>query len=595
MQLDLGSLRALYKSGAARPSEVIASVYDRMAAQTESPIWISVAPRERVLAKARKLEQAPLAAALPLYGVPFAVQDNIDVAGIPTTAGCPAYTHSPARSAAVVQLLTEAGAIAIGKTNMDQFGAGLAGTQSPYGACSSVFGKGHISGGSSSGSAVAVATGIVSFALGMDTAGSGLVPAAFNNLVGLKPTRGVLSTRGLVPACRTLDCVSIFATNCNDAHTVWTEARGFDPDDSYSRAPRPGQDAAPWVGGPFSFGVPASGQLEFFGDDAAAELYANAVAALEHLGGHRVEIDFSVFRAASELLSIGPWMAERYAALRGFFDAHAPEVHPLVRENLEQARRYSAADYFEAEYRLRDLRRHAEAQWDNIDVLLLPTAGTIYTHEEAAADAKRINTNLGYYTNFINLLDLAAVAVPAGFRPNGLPVGVSFIGPAFSEEALLALADRFHRAQPATPGAPLEPWESAPGCVSLAVVGAHLAGKPLNRQLAERGGRLVRVCRTGPEYRLYELEGAIPPKLGLVRDTGFRGPGIEVEVWAVPEDQFGSVAAELPSPLAVGNAVLEDGARVKCFTCEPLAIARATEITQFGGWRGYLSQSALTR
>ena len=323
MQLDLGSLRALYKSGAARPSEVIAAVYDRMPAHADAAIWISVAPREKALAKARKLEQAPLAAALPLYGVPFAVQDNIDLAGVPTTAGNPAFAHSPARSAAVVQTLTEAGAIAVGKTNVDQFAAGLAGTPSPLGSCSSVLGV------SSSGAALAVARGLASFALCADAAGAGLLPAASHGLVGLKPTRGALSTRGVVPACRSLDCVCILATNCNDAHTVWMEARGFDPEDCYSRAPRPGEDAAPWVGGPFSFGVPAAAQLEFFGDTAAAELYTGAASALENLGGHRVEIDFSTFHAASELLASGPWMAERDAALRSFVDSHAAEIDPL--------------------------------------------------------------------------------------------------------------------------------------------------------------------------------------------------------------------------------------------------------------------------
>jgi allophanate hydrolase len=589
MQLDLASLRSLYRTGAATPSDVVASVYDRIAARPDSRVWISLLPREKALAKARKLEQSPMADARPLYGVPFAVKDNIDLANIPTTAGCPAYSYSPARSAAVVQSLVDAGAIPIGKTNMDQFATGLVGTRSPYGACSSVFDPQYISGGSSSGSAVAVASGMVSFSLGTDTAGSGRVPAAFNNLIGLKPTRGLLSTRGVVPACRSLDCVSIFAHNCGDAHTAWMAARGFDPEDSYSRAPRPGDGAAPWAQGSFTFGVPSLDRLEFFGDDEAAALFAGALSRLERIGGHRVEIDFSILRAAAELHYSGPWVAERYAAIRPFIEAHADQMNPVVRGIIEGARRYSAADCFDAEYRLRDLRRSAETQWENMDVLLLPTTGTIFTHDQVAAEPVKRNTDLGFYTNFVNLFDLAAVAVPAGFRPNGLPFGVSLIGPPFSDEALLALADRFHR-----PSASLE-LDGPPGCVAVAVVGSHLSGQPLNWQITDRGGRLIRTCRTAPGYRLYALDGTIPPKPGLVRDSSFAGLGIEVEIWAVPENQFGGFVSGVPAPLGIGNAVLDDGSSVKCFICEPYAVQDAMEITRFGGWRGFLSQSLLTK
>jgi allophanate hydrolase len=582
MQLDLASLRSLYKSGQATPSDVVASVYDAIAANPD-PIFISLMPREKALAKARKLEQSPMADVRPLYGVPFAIKDNIDVACLPTTAGCPAYAYTPARSATVVQQLVDAGAIPIGKTNLDQFATGLVGTRSPYGACSSVFDQRYISGGSSSGSAVAVAAGLVSFSLGTDTAGSGRVPAAFNDLVGLKPTRGLLSARGVVPACRSLDCVSIFARTASDAHTVWSAARGFDPEDSYSREPRPGDDAAPWSGGPFSFGVPSAGQLEFFGDDEAEPLYDAAVARLEAAGGHKIEIDFSIFRRAADLLYAGPWVAERYAAIRAFIEKHAGDMNPVVRGIIEGARKYSAADCFDAEYRLRDLRRAADTQWENIDVLLLPTTGTIYTHDQIAADPVALNTNLGYYTNFVNLLDLAAVAIPAGFRSNGLPFGVSLIGPAFTDEALLALAGASEAAQ--TP----------PGCVAVAVVGAHLTGQPLNWQITDRGGRLIGACRTAPGYRLYALDGTIPPKPGLVHAPGFDGPGIEVEVWAIPENQFGGFVAAIPAPLGIGSVTLEDGASVKCFICEPYAVDSAIEITKFGGWRGFLSQAVSAR
>jgi len=593
--LHLGGLREAYRAGIARPSDVVAQVYDAIAQGPAEPVWIALAPREKSLARARELERDALAPAKPLYGVPFAIKDNIDLASLPTTAGCPEYAYQPAGSATVVQALLDAGAIPIGKTNLDQFATGLVGTRSPHGACSSVFDKRYISGGSSSGSAVAVARGWASFALGTDTAGSGRVPAAFNGLIGLKPTRGLLSTLGVVPACRTLDCVSILAHTCHDAHTVWQAARGFDALDPYSRAPGPGQDAAPWLGGEFRFGVPAADQLEFFGDEEAATLYRQAVRTAEAIGGLKVEIDFSLFRAAAELLYSGPWVAERLAALEPFVEAHAASMNPVVREIISGARRFSAVEAFQAEYRLRELRRSTEAEWEKMDLLLAPTTGTIYTLEAVAADPFRLNSNLGYYTNFVNLLDLAAVAVPAGRRPNGLPFGVSLIGPAFSDEALLAVADRFHRAQAAPPGPPIELEIMPPGSIALAVVGAHLSGEPLNWQLTSRGARLMRRCRTARGYRLYKLDGKIPPKPGLVRDPDFAGPGVEVEVWALPEDRFGGLAAAVPPPLGIGSAELEDGQTVKCFICEPYAVAGAAEITRFGGWRNYMAHTAPVR
>jgi allophanate hydrolase len=536
------------------------------------PVWISMVPREL----------RPTAVDGPLAGMTFAIKDNIDLAGVPTTAGCPAFAYQPERSAFVVERLIKAGAIPIGKTNLDQFATGLVGTRTPYGACSSVFDERYISGGSSSGSAIAVAQGLVDFSLGTDTAGSGRVPAAFNNLVGLKPTRGLLSTTGVVPACRSLDCVSIFAKDCDVARRVWNVARGFDPGDPFSRVTGPGQDAAPWLGGAFRFGVPSEEYLEFFGDDEAAALYRKAVADLVGLGGERVEIDYSIFREAGALLYSGPWVAERLAVIRGFMETHADEMNPVVREIISGARRYSAVDAFEAEYELRELRRRSDGEWLKMDVMVLPTAGTIYTHEAVAAEPFKLNANLGYYTNFVNLLDLAAVAAPAGFRTNGLPFGVSFIGPAFSDDALLSLADSYHRnVAPSTP----------PGCVAVAVVGAHLSGQPLNWQLTSRGARLMKTCRTAPGYRLYALDGTVPPKPGLVRDLEFAGEGIEVEVWAVPEDRFGGFVAAVPAPLGIGSATLDSGEVVKCFICEGYAIEKATEITSFGGWRNYLRGS----
>jgi allophanate hydrolase len=592
MKLDLSSLRVLCSSGQARPSDIIETVYDRIAATGSlQPVWISLVPRESALAHARELESDPAAKARPLYGIPFAIKDNIDLSGLLTTAGCPAYTYSPQRSATAVERLIGAGAIPIGKTNLDQFATGLVGTRSPHGACSSVFDERYISGGSSSGSAVAVALQFVSFSLGTDTAGSGRVPAAFNNLVGLKPSRGVISMSGVVPACRTLDCVSIFANTCHDAHAVWREAKGFDSLDPYSRAPRAGEDAAPWANGRFRFGVPSPDRREFFGDDQAQVLYDRAIADVEKIGGEKVEIDFSAFHAAADLLYGGPWVAERLSAIKQFAESSADQMDPVVRGIIVGAKKYSAVDAFEAEYCLRELRRATEREWQRMDVLLLPTTGTTYTHEEIAGDPVRLNTNLGYYTNFVNLLDLAAVAVPAGFRPNGLPFGISFIGPAFSDEALLALADRYHRVHADVLGPAVDLGPCPPGCTAVAVVGAHLSGQPLNWQLTERGARLLKTTRTAPGYRLYALQGTQPPKPGLVRDDGFEGPGIDVEIWAVPEHQFGGFVALVVPPLTIGSVALDGGETVKGFLSEPYAITNALEITRFGGWRSYLAAS----
>jgi len=572
-------------------SATIADLYDRLQGEPLHPVWISLLPREAVLDRAREIEIHP---DLTLAGKTFAVKDNFDVEGVPTTAGCPAYAFTPSATATVVRRLQEAGALLVGKTNMDQFATGLVGTRSPFGACSSVFNERYISGGSSSGSAVAVAKNLVTFSLGTDTAGSGRVPAAFNGLIGLKPTRGLLSTHGVVPACRTLDCVSIFARTCREAHEVWQVARGPDPADPYSRVARPGDDAAPWINGKFRFGVPSPDQLQFFGDDEAAQLCQAAIKKMQQIGGEKVEIDFSVFRRAADLLYGGPWVAERLAAIKTFFRDHADEVEPVVRSIIGGAQKYTAVDTFEADYQLHRLQSEAVKEWARMDVLLLPTTGTIYTHEQIASDPIKLNTNLGYYTNFVNLMDLAAVAAPAGFRSNGLPFGISLIGPAFTDEALLALADRYLALDtaPVAADAFVRPLlKDPPGCILLAVVGAHLSGQPLNVQLTQRGARLQKTCRTADGYRLYALTGTTPAKPGLIRDDAFQGLGIEVEVWAVPEHQFGGFVAAVPPPLAIGTVQLQGGESVKSFLCEPYAIAAASEITHFGGWRAYLASS----
>ena len=590
--LDLRSLGERLRAGRLRPRELVAGLLGRIAARGDDKVWIHFAPREALEAQAEALERRG-PEGLALYGIPFAVKDNIDVAGMPTTAACPAFAYTPPESAPVVQALVDAGAIVVGKTNLDQFATGLVGTRSPYGACANTFDPRYVSGGSSSGSAVAVAAGLVSFALGTDTAGSGRVPAAFNNIVGLKPTRGLLSTRGVVPACRSLDCVSIFGLTTEDSRAVLTVARGFDARDPFSRRGR----ARPL---PASFtdcriGVPRRNQLEFFGNRDDERLFGAAVAELERLGARRVEIDFAPFLETARLLYGGPWVAERYLAIREFFDRHPGAVFPVTREIIGGAAKFAAADAFAAQYRLQELRRAVEPVWEAIDVLVTPTAGTIYTIEEVNADPIRLNTNLGTYTNFMNLLDLAAIAVPAGFQGNGLPFGVTLAAPAFSDEGLCTLGGAIHQRLVQRMGATAARLPEAGGAeagamtgfVKLAVCGAHMSGLPLNHQLVERGGRLVDTCRTAPRYRLYALSGFSPPRPGMVRaDSG--GHAIEVEVWAVPTENVGSFVDGIPPPLGIGTVELERGELVRGFVCEAYAVAGAEDVSRLGGWRAYV-------
>jgi allophanate hydrolase len=595
-KMNITTLTQAYKSKSTTPAQVIADIYAEIRLRGKSPVWIELVPEEENIASAKKLEAIDDPAALPLYGIPFAVKDNFDVAGLPTTAACPAFVYVAETTAEVVERLLKAGAILIGKTNMDQFATGLVGTRTPYGICSSVFDPEYISGGSSSGSAVAVAQGLISFSLGTDTAGSGRVPAAFNQLVGLKPTRGLVSTHGLLPACRTLDCVSVFAETCLDASIVLKVIRGFDSKGPYSRESKPGEGAAPWAASKVRFAVPNEDTLEFFGDEAAKASYQNAIETVASIG-EIARFDYRPFHAAASLLYNGPWVAERLAAIQSFASSHLEQMDPVVGKIVSGASRFTAVDSFQAAYKLEEIRRVTDQIFDQADVLLLPTTPTTYKIAEVQASPIELNSNLGYYTNFVNLLDLAAVAVPAGLKANGLPFGVSIIGRAFTDDALLQIGDHLHRVLATKIGgtdrlladtAAIQPNAQPPGCILMAVVGAHLTGQPLNWQLTTRKARLVRIIRTHHDYRLFVLPNSTPAKPGLVYEPGVHGPGIELEIWAMPEDTVGTFLNGIPAPLSLGTILLEDGSRVKGFLCEPAGIVGAQEITHLGGWRPYM-------
>ncbi|HYQ17211.1 MAG TPA: allophanate hydrolase [Polyangiaceae bacterium] len=568
-------LVSAYKSGTKNPADELVACLEKIEADGERPVWISRFSQAQVLSQ---LEAADRNA--PLYGVPFGVKDNIDVAGLPTTAACPDFSYAPSRHASVVERLTKAGAIVIGKTNLDQFATGLVGTRSPYGICSSVFDSRYVSGGSSSGSAVAVAKGQVAFSLGTDTAGSGRVPAAFNALIGLKPTRGLLSTRGVVPACRSLDCVSLFTRSIADAQLLFELSAGFDAEEPFSR-PR---TAVNGLGdAPLRLAVPRDEDLEFFGDTESAELFTAAIERARGLGAQIARVDLTPFREAAALLYAGPWVAERLLTVVELLERKPEAIHPVVRGIVEGGRRYGADATFRALYRLGELRVRAASILAEVDALLLPTAPTHYTIQEVLENPLELNSRLGTYTNFVNLLDLSALAVPAGSKRSGLPFGVTFMAPAFHDARLLELGRRFTAEATASD-------EPARGCVWLAVAGAHLAGQPLNHELTSLGARRVRTTKTAAEYRLFALD-TVPPKPGLVHAPGEPAHSIEVEVWELTNEAFGAFAARVPAPMTIGMTVLADGSRIKGFSCEPHALHGAREISQFGGWRAFRAQA----
>ncbi|HEY5891602.1 MAG TPA: allophanate hydrolase [Chthoniobacterales bacterium] len=587
---SLFALRNAYLDRTVSVDGVIAEALRRAADEKYPSVWIRLLTPDEIEPYVAAL-RAQDPRRLPLYGIPFGIKDNIDLAGIPTTVGCPEFAYTPAESATVVERLIAAGAVPIGKTNLDQFATGLVGVRSPYGIPRSVFNGEYVSGGSSSGSGVAVASGMVTFALGTDTAGSGRVPAAFNHITGYKPTKGWFSAKGVFPACHSLDCATIFAGTCAEASQIAQSVWGIDPLDSFSREPV--SETRPIK----TLGVPAAEGLTFFGDAAAESLYSESLEALAAQGFELVEFDYIPFRNAALLLYAGPWVAERRHALGDFLKTHPEAVHPAVRTIIARGDEVTGIDVFDGIYRLQDFIAQTVRVFRKIDAFVLPTTGTTYRVADVLADPITLNSNLGYYTNFVNLLDLAAVAVPAGFRENGkgLPFGITFIGPAGSDAQLLALGDRFHRLRTTSIGVTgrdltSEPALSEPDSeIQLAVVGAHLGGQPLNHQLTSRNARFVRSTHTSPHYRLYNLPNTTPPKPGLVRvsDPVVNSAGIAVEIWSLNTAAFGSFVAEVPPPMTIGTIQLEDDTWVKGFLCEPLALEGADDITSAGGWKAF--------
>ena len=584
-----------YRRGAAKPADIVARSFARIRAHGDPAIFIALREEADLLAEARALAGSGNET-LPLFGIPVAVKDNIDVKGLPTTAACPAYSYRPNKDAAPVERLRAAGAIILGKTNLDQFATGLVGVRTPYGICRNLFDDKLIPGGSSTGSALAVAAGFAPLALGTDTAGSGRVPAGFSNIVGLKPSRGLISTAGVVPACRTLDCVSIFALTVDDAMTALKVTAAPDSADPFSHA-RPVHDIGPMPDG-VKLGVPLSGQRLFFGDGASEAAYDAAVAKFAKLGAKIVEIDIEPFYAAARLLYEGPWVAERYLTVRALIASSPESLHPVTRQIILAGAHGTASDFFSALYQLEDLRRVRDHTFRVVDALVLPTAPTIYRVEQVLADPIGLNSRLGTYTNFVNLLDMCGLAVPAAMRPDSIPFGITLLAPAGDDTALAAIGREFHAATGLPLGAlkypqpPLArlPAVPAEGEIPIAVVGAHLSGMPLNGELRAAGGRLIERTATGPHYRLYTLAGTRPPKPGLLRVKNGAGAAIEVEVWTLSESAFGRFVAAVPPPLSIGTLELDHGRSVKGFLVEAEAVAGARDISSFGGWRAFMAQ-----
>jgi allophanate hydrolase len=591
----VAAIVAAHRAGTMTPAQTVARTYQRIRDHNDPAIFISLRDEQDVLAEADRLARRD-AAQLPLYGVPVAVKDNIDALGMPTTAACPAFSYMPTHDSTAVAKLRAAGAVIIGKTNLDQFATGLVGVRSPYGTPRNAIRADLIPGGSSSGSAVAVAAGLVPLALGTDTAGSGRVPAMLNNIVGLKPSLGLVSTAGVVPACRTLDCVSVFSLTVDDAMTALKVMAGADGADPFSRN-RPLAGMASFPGG-LKLGIPRNGQLIFFGDRHSEKAYGEALKRWSALGATLVEFDLEPFYETARLLYEGPWVAERYLVIRNLLASSPDSIHPVTREITAAGARLTAADTFAALYRLQALRRVAERTFAQLDAIVLPTAPTAYTTAQVAANPIELNSRLGTYTNFVNLLDLCGLALPASMRDDGIPFGITLLAPAGRDAELASIGRVFHADTKLTIGAKslaqpqlasLPAWAGEE--IAIAVVGAHLSGMALNGELQALGGRLIEETATAPDYKLYALE-TTPPKPGMLRVERGAGSAITLELWALPPAAFGKFVAAIPPPLSIGTVRLGDGREAKGFLVEPAAINGARDISAFGGWRAFMAQRA---
>ncbi len=592
----IADLHAAYAKGE-QPTTIISEIYRRIAAVNDPGIFITLLPESDAHAAAEKLGPFD-PVAKPLWGIPFAVKDNIDVAGIPTTAACPDFTYTPGETAFAVQRLLDAGAILIGKTNLDQFATGLVGVRTPYAVPHNAFDPAYVPGGSSSGSAVAVAHGLVTFALGTDTAGSGRVPAGLNNIVGLKPSLGSVSARGGVPACRTLDTFSVFAGTVADADAAYRVMQVYDSKDAYSRAlPVPAQPGSIPPG--LRIGVPDASSRRFGGDGLSEAAFEAALGDLESIAGGKkfTAVDMTALFDVANLLYSGPWVAERYHAVRNLIENNPDSLHPTTKRIISGATSYSAADTFDGLYKLAELRRAAEPIWNMIDVLVVPTYPRPRTVADLESDPVGPNSELGTYTNFVNLLDLCALAVPGRFRGDGFPSGVTLIAPRGKDGLLAAVGARLHSASGVPIGhtnAPLPQSKdalavAAPGEIELVVVGAHLSGMPLNHELTSRNARFLRAGVTSPDYKLYALAGGPPFRPGLMRVASGSGTPIATEVWALTPEALGNFMAGVPSPLGIGTTTLADGTSPKGFIVEAEGIVGAKDVSEFGGWRAYIA------
>lgn len=595
MTETVAAIVAAHRAGTASPVETVARSYQRIGDHNDPAIFISLRDEKNALSEAESLK-AKNAAELPLYGVPVAIKDNIDALGFPTTAACPAFSCTPSHDATVVARLRAAGAIIIGKTNLDQFATGLVGVRSPYGIPSNPMRADLIPGGSSSGSAVAVSAGLVPLALGTDTAGSGRVPAMLNNIVGLKPSLGMISTAGVLPACRTLDCVSIFTLTVDDAVTALAAMAGTDLADPFSRD-RPLEAITPFPP-KLRLGTPRQGQLMFFGDKAAEAAYDEAMKRWIALGAEIVEFDMEPFYETARLLYEGPWVAERYLVIRDLLASMPDAIHPVTREITAAGARLTAADTFSALYRLQGLRKIAERSLSSMDAMLLPTAPTVYSTSQVLANPIELNSRLGTYTNFVNLLDLCGLSLPAAIRADDAPFGITLLAPAGQDAMLASIGRVFHadtRLKLGARGVSQPPLASLPanteGELAIAVVGAHLSGMALNGELRTLGGRLLEAAVTAPDYKLYALS-TTPPKPGLLRVEPRKGAAIAFEIWALSATAFGEFVAAIPPPLSIGTIRLADGREVKGFLVEAAGVEGARDISAYGGWRAYMAENA---